>query len=118
MTTVTRRCLRPVLWTTTVVAAVLLLGQLRWATRALAPALAEGLAEAKLAFALWRAIIFLLLIGLWPFWVEQLARRYAWSTDHQAFVRAQRWRVATWLIVLELVLVQGVLIRFVKAVAG
>jgi hypothetical protein len=99
-------------------AAVLLLGQALWATRALAPTFANGLHEAQLGLAVWRASAFLLLIGLWPLWVERMARRYAWSAAHRDFVRAQRVRVAVWLIVLELVLVQGVLVRFVREVVG
>jgi hypothetical protein len=106
------------LWTIVMLAAVLLLGQALWATRALAPAFAKGLDQAQIGLALWRSSAFVLLIGLWPLWVERLARRYAWSAAHRAFAHAQRVRVAMWLIVLELVLVQGVLVRFVQVVAG
>jgi hypothetical protein len=55
-----------------------------------------------------------MLIGCWPLWIGGLAQHYDWSPSRQSFVLAQRWRVAVWLIVLELVLVQGVLFRFLQ----
>ena len=56
----------------------------------------------------------LILVGFWPLWIGLFARRHHWSADHIAFVSAQRRRVAAWLIVIELVLVQGVLFRFIQ----
>jgi hypothetical protein len=97
---------------------LLLFGQMLWVTRELAPAFARGLDQAQPWLALWRAAVFLLLIGGWPWWVEWWVRHGAWLSAQQAFVLAQRWRVAAWLLVIELILVQRVLVRFVEAIAG
>ena len=104
------------LWVISIAASILLLGQLLWMTRELAPVFAHGLDQARPWLFLWRAAVFGMLIGLWPLWVDRLGQHYAWSPAHRAFVLAQRWRVAAWLIVLELVLVQGMLVGFLEAV--
>ena len=105
-------------WIAVAVIGLLLLGQMLWVTRELAPAFARGLDQAQPGFALWRTTLFLLLIGGWPWWVDQVTRYRDWSTAHRAFVLTQRWRVAAWLLVIELVLIQRMPVRFVEAVVG
>ncbi len=112
------RWLRRGVWMAVISTSLLLLGPLWWATQALAPAFARALDRAQPWLALWRAAVFLLLIGGWPWWVEWRARHRAWSPNQQAFVLAQRWRVAAWLLVIELMLVQRLPVRFVEAVVG
>lgn len=46
-------------------------------------------------------------VGFWPQWVAFLAKRRAWEQPRTAFMAGLRWRVATWLAVVELVLVQN-----------
>ena len=53
----------------TIAVAILLLGQMLWTTRELAPAFARGLDQAQLWLALWRVAVFVILIGFWPLWV-------------------------------------------------
>ena len=99
-----------------VIGILLLIGQLLWMTRELAPDISSWLAQKQAWFALWRSALLVGLIAGWPVWVGWLAQRYVWSVEKYALVVAQRWRVAIWLIVLELVLVQGVAFRFIQEV--
>ena len=46
-------------------------------------------------------------IGFWPQWVAFLAKRRAWEQVRITFMTGLRWRVAIWLAVVELVLVQN-----------
>ncbi len=46
-------------------------------------------------------------VGFWPQWVAFLAKRRAWEQARTAFMAGLRWRVATWLAVVELVLIQN-----------
>lgn len=103
---------------TMAVIGLLLLGPRLWTTRALTPTFASKVDQVQPWLAWWRTVLFLLLIGGWPGWVNRLARYQHWSIADRAFVLAQRWRVAAWLIVIELVLVQRMPWRFVEAVAG
>ena len=64
------RWLRRGVWMAVISTSLLLLGPLWWATQALAPAFARALDRAQPWLALWRAAVFLLLIGGWPWWVE------------------------------------------------
>lgn len=68
--------------------------------------------------AAWRLTVFLVLIGGWPYWMAWLARYGKWSEARREAPRAQRWRIALWLIVLELVLVQNVVGRFMQSLGG
>ena len=104
------------LWAMGIVAVLGLAGVGLWSTRTLAPAFAHGWDGLQVGLALWRVGLFLILIGFWPLWVERLARYLDWSPAHRTFVLAQRWRVAAWLILLELVLVQNVLGLFIEAI--
>ncbi len=94
------------------------LGLAAWHIRSPATVIAAQLEAAPPWLALWRALLFTLLIGGWPRWVEWLSVRYRWSAAHRDRVAAQRWRVAVWLLVIELLVVQGVLGRFVQQVVG
>ena len=64
---------------------------------------------------LWRLSLFAMIVVFWPVGVRVCAAHYRWNEERQQFIRQQRWRVALWLIVLELVLVQGILFRFLQA---
>jgi H+/Cl- antiporter ClcA len=68
--------------------------------------------------AVWRLTVFLVLIGGWPYWMAWLGRGRGWSEARRKALRAQRWRIALWLIVLELVLVQNVVGRFIQSLSG
>ncbi len=63
----------------------------------------------------WRALLFLVLIGAWRYWAG-LYRCWGYL-DQQQFKRLLnlRWRLAGWLIVLELVFNQHVIDRFLSS---
>lgn len=83
-----------------------------------AQAVAAGLERARPWLAAWRAVLFIALIGWWPRLIDGLAGRYGWSEPHRQYVAAQRWRVAAWLIVIELLLVQNLASRFVSGLVS
>lgn len=81
-------------------------------------AVAAGIERAKPWLAAWRAVLFASLLGLWPKLINALADRYGWNDAQRQYVSAQRWRVATWLIVIELVLVQNLIGKFVNGLVS
>ena len=60
----------------------------------------------------WRILLFGILIGGWPLWVSWLAWWADLDASRQQAILDQRWYVALWLVVIELVLGQGVTARF------
>lgn len=76
------------------------------------------LAAARPWLSLWRAALWVVLIGGWPYAVALLGRHAGWSPDHRAWMQGLRWRIAAWLLVIELVLVQGVAGRFLNGGLG
>ena len=83
-----------------------------------AEAVAAGIERARPWLAAWRAAVFISLVGLWPRLINALADRYGWSDAQRQHVCTQRWRVATWLIVIELVLVQNLIGKFVNGLVS
>jgi hypothetical protein len=81
-------------------------------------AVAAGIERARPWLAAWRAALFISLVGLWPRLINVLADRYGWSDAQRQHVCTQRWRVATWLIVIELVLVQNLIGKFVNGLVS
>lgn len=80
-----------------------------------AQSIQEKIRQAKPWLALWRISLFVLIIAYWPQLTEKLAKYFHWSMTDQNDLKAQRWRIAGWLIVIELVLVQGVVHKFAGA---
>lgn len=77
-------------------------------------AMQSGLWAAKPYFAVWRVLLFVILIGGWHYWIGLLAR---WADLDEAGYRyalAQRWRTAVWLLVIEAILVQGLAGRLLR----
>jgi len=83
-----------------------------------AQAIAAGIERARPWLAAWRTAMFVALIGLWPRLINALADRYGWNDAQRQHVCTQRWRVATWLIVIELVLVQNLIGKFVNGLVS
>jgi len=98
-------------------AGLAIIGTVAWHHFQDARVIAQTLEQAGPWLAAWRAALFLLLIGIWPRWVAWLAHGYGWPEAQRRHVLAQRWRVAAWLIVIELLLVQDVAGRFINALA-
>lgn len=78
-------------------------------------AIAAGIERSRPVLIAWRAVLFVSLIGLWPRLINALAERYGWSDAQRQYVSAQRWRVAAWLLMIELVLVQNLIGKFVNS---
>ena len=74
--------------------------------------------SAKPWLILWRAGLFLALVVFWPTWTQLLARRLNMSTHQTEALLAARWRVAVWLIVIELVIVQAIPVKFMHTIAN
>jgi hypothetical protein len=91
-------------------------GIVAWHYATDAQAVAFGLEAARPWLSVWRAALSAALIVLWPPLINWLAARYGWSDGQRRYVTAQRWRVAAWLIVIELVLVQNLVGRFINGV--
>lgn len=83
-----------------------------WHSLESAQIIQEKIHQAKSWLALWRLSIFVLFIGYWPLLVEKCTRYFHWSVSHENELQALRWRIAGWLIIIELVLVQGVVHKF------
>lgn len=81
-------------------------------------AIATGIERARPWLTVWRAAAFVALIGLWPRLIHALADRYGWNDAQRQYVSAQRWRVAAWLVVIELVLVQNLIGKFINGLAS
>ncbi len=62
----------------------------------------------------WRMLLLTLLITFWPHLMAWLARCNNWSTGKLEFAIGWRWRLALWLMVIEVGLVQGVIGGFLR----
>jgi hypothetical protein len=71
--------------------------------------LARIIATHRVEFGLWRWSLALLLIGGWPDLVSRYAERAGLSADQRIRLHAYRWRMAGWLLVMELVFCQALL---------
>src|SRR3569833_2455240 len=77
-------------------------GILFWMHKAAWESLRRGVDMAAPLFALWRLLLFAILIGGWPLWTRRVAARFRWDTAHVDLVRCLRWSVAAGLILIEL----------------
>ena len=65
-----------------------------------------------------RIILLAAVVGLWPQGMAWLARRCQWTGERTAFMLGLRWRLALWLMAVELFLVQNGYAVFVQRLAG
>lgn len=79
-----------------------------WVYYAGLPAVERALDTAKPYFAAWRVLLFLILIGGWPRWIDAAARWWHWPEAKRREALALRWRTAAWLLVIEAFFVQNV----------
>ena len=68
-------------------------------------------------FLVFRIIFIAAVVGFWPQGIDLLASRCQWTGERKAFMLGQRWRVALWLVAVELVLVQNGYAAFVQMLA-
>lgn len=92
---------------------IITVAALLWHVLESAHSIQEKIHQAKPWLGLWRLSLFVLLIGFWPKLVQVTAKYVHWSEAYQTNLKALRWRIAGWLIIIELVLVQGVVNRFI-----
>lgn len=76
--------------------------------------LAKVMAASQFGFALWRLLLFLLLIGSWPAFTEIYANWAGWTAEQTASLKAYRWRMAGWLLVMETLFCQTLWTDFVQ----
>lgn len=57
-------------------------------------------------------------VGFWPRGIAFLGKRQGWSEPRRVFMLDLRWRVALWLAIVELVLVQNGYAVFMRLLAG
>ncbi len=62
----------------------------------------------------WRMLVFLLLIAGWQKWSVMYAQWAGMNKTQLDRMLAYRWRIAIWLLVMEVVLSQGILSEFVN----
>jgi hypothetical protein len=93
--------------------------------RLLEVASTEGLSRIESTWAAWAPFLALWRLGLlvaiallWSPILRALIRAGRLEPGRYAALKALRWRVVGWLIVLELVLVRGVLMDFLSTLAG
>lgn len=81
-------------------------------------AVPQGLQAAKPWLAAWRLILFAIVIGGWRHWIDRLADWAGLNERQRRDVLARRWRVASWLLVIEALLVHGVAAEFFAHLLG
>lgn len=72
----------------------------------------RGIEAMKPWLAIWRFLLFVGVIGGWRLWASWLAHWAYLDESRYQSILDQRWRVALWLVVIEMVLVQGVSAQF------
>lgn len=68
---------------------------------------------ASLPLTVMRCSGYVLVLLCWPILMRHLAKRKRWDKDYLAHVIAQRYRIFIWLVILELVLGQNILGKFI-----
>lgn len=73
----------------------------------------DRLASAQTGLFILRATGAALIVGLWPWWVALFARHA--TPEQRQTLASYRWRLLAWLVILEIVLVQNIVGRFLEA---
>lgn len=76
--------------------------------------LASVIEISKFGFTIWRLSVFLLLIGAWPILTEGYAQWVGLSAEQTASLKAYRWRIAGWLLVMEVLFCQTLWLEFAQ----
>ena len=90
-------------------------GVVLWTVQTGHSSVERSIEAAQPYLALWRVVLFLVLIGAWRHWVKLTAGWSGMNNDQVQYARSQRWRVAAWLILIELILIQGLPRAFFNA---
>lgn len=62
-----------------------------------------------------RWIFIALLVGFWPMLIDYYAKKQQWSRERTHFWLSQRFRIAGWLIIFELLICENLLLILFKA---
>ncbi|MBD9357328.1 hypothetical protein [Methylomonas albis] len=76
--------------------------------------LASVMQAGKFGLTLWRLSLFLLLIGGWPVFTNQYADWVGLTAEQTASLKAYRWRMAVWLLVMEALFCQTLWLGFTR----
>lgn len=93
-------------------------GLLIWSRYQSLPMIANQLDHAWPWMMVWRLTVYVLVIGGWPRWVAGLGRRYDWTAAFSQQLLQLRWRLAGWLVVLELLLAWNLVGHFLRTLSG
>ena len=74
--------------------------------------LASAMEASKFELGLWRLSLFLLLISGWPVFTDKYADWVGLTTEETASLKAYRWRMAVWLLVMEVLFCQTLWLGF------
>lgn len=69
----------------------------------------------SLIFTLFRWALIGLFVGYWPVFIKHQARKHLWNSEKTSFWLAQRYRIAGWLIIFELMVCENLLLLLIKA---
>lgn len=72
-------------------------------------AVTQWLESSKFTLTLWRLLLFLILIGGWRYWSELYAYWTSLSDEQFEKMLDYRWRVAAWLLIMEMIFSQHIL---------
>lgn len=100
-------------WLLAGVAVLVTVAAVAWHGMESAGTIARRLEGARPWLTVWRALLLLTLIGVWPWLIARVGERRGWNASCRRSLVGLRWRAALWLVVIELVLVQRVGGRFV-----
>jgi|GEM_PF-1571277 len=101
------KAFRCIVYAFVVLSALVAAGIVVWTVRTGHSSVERNIEAAQPYLALWRIFLFLVLIGAWRHWVELMAGWTGMNDDRIRYARSQRWRVGVWLILIELILIDG-----------
>lgn len=76
-------------------------------------ALQTKLQDLKGVGILMRGAIFVFVFGYWDFLINRLAEKQSWDSSQLAHALNSRWRIAGYMVLVELIIVQNVLASLV-----
>lgn len=91
-----------------------LLGTLQLKHPHVIPALSAIMAQNKALLTALRLGLIALFAYLWPWGIQKLSTRHKWPSEKTVFWLQQRWRMAAWLVLFELLLIDNLLGAFIK----
>ena len=72
-------------------------------------------AQNTLFFTLFRWLLIGSAVLFWPHFIASLAKKKQWKTEEEAFWQQQRWRIAGWLIIVEVLVCENGVLHLIKA---